>query len=51
ASEAGVLPPLSLGAARCVLVRDPQPRPAQKNSQAAGRSQHRRSLLGASNKQ
>ncbi|XP_050909891.1 helicase sen1-like [Lathyrus oleraceus] len=35
-SEVGVLPPFSLGAARCVLVGDPQQLPATVISKAAG---------------
>ena len=34
-SEVGVLPPFSLGAARCVLVGDPQQLPATVISKAA----------------
>ncbi|XP_057823525.2 uncharacterized protein LOC131035819 isoform X2 [Cryptomeria japonica] len=45
ASEVGVLPPLSLGAARCVLVGDPQQLPATVISQAAGMLHYSRSLF------
>eukprot|EP01018_Ginkgo_biloba_P000122 Gb_34450 [translate_table: standard] len=45
ASEVAVLPPLSLGAARCVLVGDPQQLPATVISQAAGTLQYSRSLF------
>ncbi|KAH9310022.1 hypothetical protein KI387_037933, partial [Taxus chinensis] len=38
AGETGMLPPLSLGAARCVLGGDPQPQPATIICQAAGKS-------------
>ncbi|CAH9101521.1 unnamed protein product [Cuscuta europaea] len=45
ASEVGVLPPLSLGAARCVLVGDPQQLPATVISKAAGTLMYSRSLF------
>ncbi|KAL8158565.1 hypothetical protein V2J09_000102 [Rumex salicifolius] len=45
ASEMAVLPPLSLGAARCVLVGDPQQLPATVISKAAGILQYSRSLF------
>ncbi|KAL9678573.1 hypothetical protein QQ045_016419 [Rhodiola kirilowii] len=45
ASEAAVLPPLSLGAARCVLVGDPQQLPATVISKAAGSLLYSRSLF------
>ncbi|KAI9094788.1 hypothetical protein K1719_026594 [Acacia pycnantha] len=45
ASEAAVLPPLSLGAARCVLVGDPQQLPATVISKAAGTLMYSRSLF------
>ncbi|XP_006829844.3 uncharacterized protein LOC18425215 [Amborella trichopoda] len=45
ASEVGVLPPLALGAARCVLVGDPQQLPATVISQAAGTLLYSRSLF------
>ncbi|GAV59278.1 LOW QUALITY PROTEIN: AAA_11 domain-containing protein/AAA_12 domain-containing protein [Cephalotus follicularis] len=45
ASEVGVLPPLSLGAARCVLVGDPQQLPATVISKAAGTLLYSRSLF------
>ncbi|KAF4346363.1 hypothetical protein G4B88_003394 [Cannabis sativa] len=45
ASEVGILPPLSLGAARCVLVGDPQQLPATVISKAAGTLLYSRSLL------
>lgn len=45
ASEVGVLPPLSLGAARCVLVGDPQQLPATVISKSAGTLLYSRSLF------
>lgn len=45
ASEVAVLPPLSLGAARCVLVGDPQQLPATVISKAAGTLMYSRSLF------
>ncbi|CAN1762789.1 Helicase SEN1 [Linum perenne] len=45
ASEVGVLPPLALGAARCVLVGDPQQLPATVISKAAGTLLYSRSLF------
>ncbi|KAK8921098.1 putative helicase MAGATAMA 3 [Platanthera zijinensis] len=45
ASEAAILPPLSLGAARCVLVGDPQQLPATVISKAAGTLLYSRSLF------
>ncbi|XP_051185779.1 probable helicase MAGATAMA 3 [Lolium perenne] len=45
ASEVGVLPALSLGAARCVLVGDPQQLPATVISKAAGTLLYSRSLF------
>eukprot|EP00250_Pteridium_aquilinum_P020444 c24814_g2_i2 orf=471-4703(+) len=45
ASEAAVLPPLSLGAARCVLIGDPQQLPATVISRAAHTLQYSRSLF------
>ncbi|KAE8704419.1 alcohol dehydrogenase-like 7 [Hibiscus syriacus] len=45
ASEVGVLPPLSLGAARCVLVGDPQQLPATVISKAVGTLLYSRSLF------
>lgn len=45
ASEAAVLPPLSLGAARCVLIGDPQQLPATVISRAANTLQYSRSLF------
>ncbi|XP_068637140.1 probable helicase MAGATAMA 3 isoform X1 [Aristolochia californica] len=45
ASEMAVLPPLSLGAARCVLVGDPQQLPATVISKAAGTLLYSRSLF------
>ncbi|XP_074264164.1 putative helicase MAGATAMA 3 [Silene latifolia] len=45
ASEVGLLPPLSLGAARCVLVGDPQQLPATVISKAAGTLLYSRSLF------
>ncbi|XP_078436793.1 uncharacterized protein LOC144707525 [Wolffia australiana] len=45
ASEVAILPPLSLGAARCVLVGDPQQLPATVISRAAGTLLYSRSLL------
>lgn len=45
ASEVAVLPPLSLGAARCVLVGDPQQLPATVISRAAHTLQYSRSLF------
>lgn len=45
ASEVGVLPPLTLGAARCVLVGDPQQLPATVISKAAGSLLYSRSLF------
>ncbi|XP_057536005.1 uncharacterized ATP-dependent helicase C29A10.10c-like [Amaranthus tricolor] len=45
ASEVGILPPLSLGAARCVLVGDPQQLPATVISKAAGTLFYSRSLF------
>ncbi|OVA03119.1 putative helicase MAGATAMA 3 [Macleaya cordata] len=45
ASEVAVLPPLSLGAARCVLVGDPQQLPATVISKAAGTLFYSRSLF------
>ncbi|XP_047954096.1 helicase sen1-like [Salvia hispanica] len=45
ASEVGILPPLSLGAARCVLVGDPQQLPATVISKAAGTLLYSRSLF------
>ncbi|XVF64744.1 hypothetical protein PTKIN_Ptkin09bG0191700 [Pterospermum kingtungense] len=45
ASEVAVLPPLSLGAARCVLVGDPQQLPATVISKAAGTLLYSRSLF------
>ncbi|KAJ0263030.1 Uncharacterized protein HA466_0034670 [Hirschfeldia incana] len=45
ASEVGVLPPLALGAARCVLVGDPQQLPATVISKAAGTLMYSRSLF------
>ncbi|KAL5225398.1 hypothetical protein ABZP36_012037 [Zizania latifolia] len=45
ASEVAVLPPLSLGAARCVLVGDPQQLPATIISKAAGTLLYSRSLF------
>ncbi|XP_071701785.1 probable helicase MAGATAMA 3 [Rutidosis leptorrhynchoides] len=45
ASEVGVLPPLALGAARCVLVGDPQQLPATVISKAAGSLLYSRSLF------
>ncbi|XP_076897911.1 uncharacterized protein LOC143551337 [Bidens hawaiensis] len=44
ASEVGVLPPLALCAARCVLVGDPQQLPATVISKAAGTLLYSRSL-------
>ncbi|KAK2987567.1 hypothetical protein RJ640_012337, partial [Escallonia rubra] len=44
ASEVAVLPPLALGAARCVLVGDPQQLPATVISKAAGTLLYSRSL-------
>ncbi|KAJ3678320.1 hypothetical protein LUZ60_002123 [Juncus effusus] len=45
ASEMAVLPPLALGAARCVLVGDPQQLPATVISKAAGTLLYSRSLF------
>ncbi|XP_042015421.1 helicase sen1-like [Salvia splendens] len=45
ASEVAILPPLSLGAARCVLVGDPQQLPATVISKAAGTLLYSRSLF------
>ncbi|GAB2270470.1 hypothetical protein Dimus_038850 [Dionaea muscipula] len=45
AGEVAVLPPLSLGAARCVLVGDPQQLPATVISKAAGTLLYSRSLF------
>ncbi|KAE9584725.1 putative P-loop containing nucleoside triphosphate hydrolase [Lupinus albus] len=45
ASEMAVLPPLALGAARCVLVGDPQQLPATVISKAAGTLMYSRSLF------
>ncbi|KAJ0251719.1 Uncharacterized protein HA466_0126370 [Hirschfeldia incana] len=45
ASEVGVLPALALGAARCVLVGDPQQLPATVISKAAGTLSYSRSLF------
>ncbi|PSS17408.1 Helicase like isoform 1 [Actinidia chinensis var. chinensis] len=45
ASEVAVLPPLCLGAARCVLVGDPQQLPATVISKAAGTLLYSRSLF------
>ncbi|KAG5245834.1 hypothetical protein OIU77_019573 [Salix suchowensis] len=45
ASEVAVLPPLALGAARCVLVGDPQQLPATVISKAAGTLLYSRSLF------
>ncbi|KAL5703926.1 hypothetical protein ACHQM5_022418 [Ranunculus cassubicifolius] len=45
ASEVGVLPPLALSAARCVLVGDPQQLPATVISKAAGTLLYSRSLF------
>ncbi|XP_021605934.1 helicase sen1 isoform X2 [Manihot esculenta] len=45
ASEVAVLPPLALGAARCVLVGDPQQLPATVISKAAGTLMYSRSLF------
>ncbi|XP_048498755.1 uncharacterized protein LOC104891497 isoform X2 [Beta vulgaris subsp. vulgaris] len=45
ASEVGILPPLALGAARCVLVGDPQQLPATVISKAAGTLFYSRSLF------
>ncbi|KAK7294428.1 hypothetical protein RJT34_17317 [Clitoria ternatea] len=45
ASEVAILPPLSLGAARCVLVGDPQQLPATVISKAAGTLMYSRSLF------
>uniref|UniRef100_A0A7N0ZSZ6 Uncharacterized protein n=1 Tax=Kalanchoe fedtschenkoi TaxID=63787 RepID=A0A7N0ZSZ6_KALFE len=45
ASEVAILPPLSLGAARCVLVGDPQQLPATVISKAAGSLLYSRSLF------
>ncbi|XP_021745874.1 probable helicase DDB_G0274399 [Chenopodium quinoa] len=45
ASEVGILPPLALGAARCVLVGDPQQLPATVISKAAGTLLYSRSLF------
>ncbi|XP_024515989.1 helicase sen1-like isoform X2 [Selaginella moellendorffii] len=45
ASELGVLPPLILGAARCVLVGDPQQLPATVISRVADTMQYSRSLF------
>ncbi|KAG8641878.1 uncharacterized ATP-dependent helicase C29A10.10c isoform X2 [Manihot esculenta] len=45
ASEVGVLPPLALGAPRCVLVGDPQQLPATVISKAAGTLMYSRSLF------
>ncbi|KAI3725370.1 hypothetical protein L1987_65157 [Smallanthus sonchifolius] len=45
ASEVGVLPPLALGAARCVLVGDPQQLLATFISKAAGTLLYSRSLF------
>ena len=45
ASEVAILPPLSLGAARCVLVGDPQQLPATVISKAAGTLFYSRSLF------
>ncbi|KAA8522497.1 hypothetical protein F0562_013142 [Nyssa sinensis] len=45
ASEVAALPPLSLGAARCVLVGDPQQLPATVISKAAGTLLYSRSLF------
>jgi hypothetical protein len=45
ASEVAVLPPLSLRAARCVLVGDPQQLPATVISRAADTMQYSRSLF------
>ncbi|OIW17097.1 hypothetical protein TanjilG_20201 [Lupinus angustifolius] len=45
ASEMAVLPPLTLGAARCVLVGDPQQLPATVISKAAGTLMYSRSLF------
>ncbi|KAJ0987929.1 hypothetical protein J5N97_006285 [Dioscorea zingiberensis] len=45
ASEVAVLPPLALGATRCVLVGDPQQLPATVISKAAGTLLYSRSLF------
>ncbi|KAJ7518585.1 hypothetical protein O6H91_21G075400 [Diphasiastrum complanatum] len=45
ASEVAVLPPLSLGAGRCVLVGDPQQLPATVISRVADTMQYSRSLF------
>ncbi|XP_048226709.1 helicase sen1 isoform X2 [Ricinus communis] len=45
ASEVAVLPPLALGAPRCVLVGDPQQLPATVISKAAGTLMYSRSLF------
>ncbi|XAR48576.1 hypothetical protein NMG60_11031445 [Bertholletia excelsa] len=45
ASEMAILPPLSLGATRCVLVGDPQQLPATVISKAAGTLLYSRSLF------
>ncbi|KAG6473087.1 uncharacterized ATP-dependent helicase C29A10.10c-like [Zingiber officinale] len=45
ASEVAVLPPLSLGSARCVLVGDPQQLPATVISKAVGTLLYSRSLF------
>lgn len=45
ASEVAILPPLSLGATRCVLVGDPQQLPATVISKAAGSLLYSRSLF------
>ncbi|XP_057502593.1 helicase sen1-like isoform X2 [Actinidia eriantha] len=45
ASEVAILPPLCLGAARCVLVGDPQQLPATVISKAAGTLLYSRSLF------
>ncbi|CAM8889725.1 unnamed protein product [Rhodiola kirilowii] len=45
ASEVAILPPLSLGATRCVLVGDPQQLPATVISKAAGSLLYNRSLF------
>ncbi|KAF9610312.1 hypothetical protein IFM89_021982 [Coptis chinensis] len=45
ASEVAILPPLALGAARCVLVGDPQQLPATVISKAAGTLLYSRSLF------
>ncbi|KAH9297314.1 hypothetical protein KI387_028996, partial [Taxus chinensis] len=47
AGGAGMLPPLSLGAARCVLVGEPQQRPATSFSQAAGVLQREMAIVYA----